>query len=246
MPRTGGVPDLFPESARKVVPLDGMALLPRAFLAPRSRLHTAPFPAEGGSLVVAGGKSATNKGGTVQKIPTVWVRDPDTNLALVKSEVHPACQWVIDGEGVATRKFDGTCVMFDGGQWWARREVKAGKSAPDNFQPLGTDPTTGKTMGWEPAHQSGWVKFLDEATTGDELPGTYELCGPRIQANPEGFPGHILVPHGQDIHEGVPRTFDGAKEYLRDSTFEGFVWHHPDGRMGKIKRRDFDYKETPQ
>ncbi|WP_255273315.1 hypothetical protein [Actinomadura madurae] len=29
------------------------------------------------------------------------------------------------GEGRATRKYDGTCVRFDGGRWLARREVKA-------------------------------------------------------------------------------------------------------------------------
>jgi hypothetical protein len=40
---------------------------------------------------------------------------------------------VLDGEGVATRKYDGTCVMFDGDGWWARREVKPGKTAPAGF-----------------------------------------------------------------------------------------------------------------
>lgn len=46
----------------------------------------------------------------MKKIPTVFVRDPETNLKHVRDEVHPDCQWVLDGEGVPTRKWDGTCV----------------------------------------------------------------------------------------------------------------------------------------
>ena len=29
--------------------------------------------------------------------------------------------------------------------------------------------------------------------------------------------------------------------YLRDYPHEGIVWHHPDGRRAKIKRRDFGH-----
>jgi hypothetical protein len=36
-----------------------------------------------------------------------------------------------------------------------------------------------------------------------------------------------------------PRSFEAIKAALLPSTIEGVVWHHPDGRMVKIKRRDF-------
>jgi len=47
----------------------------------------------------------------------------------------------------------------------------------------------------------------------------------------------------------VPTTYDELKEFLRfekskigkDTPMEGIVWHHPDGSMVKIKRKDFDY-----
>lgn len=58
----------------------------------------------------------------MQKIPTMFVRDPD-NMRYVIDEVTPGCEWVLAGEGTPTRKYDGTCVMFDGAEWWARREV---------------------------------------------------------------------------------------------------------------------------
>ena len=38
-----------------------------------------------------------------------------------------------------------------------------------------------------------------------------------------------------------PITFDTLREALTgDFRFEGIVWHHPDGRMAKLKRRDFE------
>jgi hypothetical protein len=93
----------------------------------------------------------------VQKIPTVFRRDPD-DMKHVLPEVNPGCEWVLAGEGVATRKYDGTCVMLDGQGWWARREVKPGKAAPGGFVPIETDEATGKTVGWEPIAQSSFAR----------------------------------------------------------------------------------------
>lgn len=85
----------------------------------------------------------------MRKIPTLFARDWDGDRRYVLPEVTPGCEWVIEGDGVATRKYDGTCVMFDGDRWWARREVKEGKAAPAGFVALETDPETGKTVGWQ-------------------------------------------------------------------------------------------------
>ncbi len=43
----------------------------------------------------------------MKKIPTLFIRDPE-NPRYVTEEVHPDCQWVTRGEGVPTRKYDGT------------------------------------------------------------------------------------------------------------------------------------------
>jgi hypothetical protein len=182
----------------------------------------------------------------VKKIPTLFVRDWDGDRRYVLPEVTPGCEWVIDGEGIATRKYDGTCVMFDGDHWWARREVKEGKPAPAGFVPLGADPETGKTVGWEPVEQSAFAKAHAAvlARFHPDLcawrPGTYELCGPSVNRNPEGFALDNLVIHedAQRLRD-VPRDFGGLAAWLHAHRFEGVVWHHPDGRMAKIKRRDF-------
>lgn len=40
----------------------------------------------------------------------------------------------------------------------------------------------------------------------------------------------------------APHDFEGIKGFLAENVIEGLVWHHPDGRMAKIKRRDFGLK----
>lgn len=175
----------------------------------------------------------------MKKIKTLFVRDSE-DRRYVTPQVEPGCEWVVNGEGTATRKFDGTCVRFDGAQWWARREVKAGKSAPVDFVPEQHDHTTGKTVGWEPAANSAFATFIAEAVEREQrsAPGTYELCGPKVNGNPEGFPHHVLVTHGA-VALDAPRDFDGLRTWLSNYHYEGIVWHHPDGRMVKIKKRDF-------
>jgi hypothetical protein len=180
----------------------------------------------------------------MQKVPTLFRRDPD-DMKRVTREVNPDCKWVLDGEGVATRKYDGTCVMHDGERWWARREVKPGKVAPANYVLIGTDEITGKTVGWEPIEQSAFAKFHAEALanqehTGDHwAPGTYELLGPKVNGNPEHLGCHELYEHAHAERLLTPRDFDGLRTALRTFEGEGIVWHHPDGRMAKLKRRDF-------
>lgn len=178
----------------------------------------------------------------MQKIPTLFVRD-ENDRRHVTTNVTPGCEWVIDGEGAPTRKYDGTCVMYDGMDWWARREVKPGKTAPPGFVPLSTDENTGKTVGWEPIEQSSFAKWHAQAIEGiaEQEPGTYELIGPKVNGNPEGEQEHRIVAHAlADVMDVPDRSFDGIAKVLAAAPgIEGIVFHHPDGRMVKIKRRDF-------
>ncbi|OZE77204.1 hypothetical protein CH305_18375 [Rhodococcus sp. 15-649-2-2] len=182
----------------------------------------------------------------MRKIPTLFVRDSE-DRAHVLAEVNPECQWVIDGEGVATRKWDGTCTRLDeSGEWWARREVKPGKQPPPNWVEEEADPVTGKRVGWEPMAQSAFAKFHAEALhswTGlRATAGTYELVGPKINGNPEGHATHLLMPHGTDLLLSSPRDFAGLREWMAgwsDDNLEGVVWWHPDGRRAKLKVKDF-------
>jgi hypothetical protein len=180
----------------------------------------------------------------VKKIPTVFMRDWDNDPKYVTPEPNPECAWVFAGQGVPTRKLDGTCVRYDGQRWWVRREVKEGKTPPPAFVEVAADPETGKTVGWEPAEQSGFAKWVQAALDGEHSSawptGTYELCGPKVNGNPEGFDEHLLIPHSMaDVFEDVPLDYDGLAVWLHSHLYEGIVWHHSDGeRMAKLKRRD--------
>lgn len=183
----------------------------------------------------------------MQKIPSLFVRPHGNGQKFVINEVNPKCQWVIDGEGVATRKFDGTCCLVRDGKLYRRRECKIGGKIPDDFEECERDETTGKIFGWVPVdpmnpecryHAEAWkYHSLDNKPLTN---GTYELCGPKVQGNPERFLIHALVKHGQEQLPECPRTFEGVRGYLLGVNYEGIVWHHPDGRMAKIKKRDFE------
>jgi hypothetical protein len=187
----------------------------------------------------------------MRKIPTLFVRDPATHF--VGPEVTAGCEWVIAGEGTPTRKLDGTSCMVCAGQFWKRREVKPGKEVPAYFELVEVDENTGKTVGWVPvtdgpedaAHREGM------ANDGPLPDGTYELVGPKVQGNPEGRSAHRLILHGS-VATAVAMddlTFDGIRSAVqrgyRDSHQEGVVWWHPDGRMAKIKAKDFSHEAHP-
>lgn len=178
----------------------------------------------------------------MQKIISLFQRNYETDR-LVRNEVVSGAEWVLGGEGVATRKFDGTCCLVRDGRLYKRHTLKRGKKAPDGFEPA-TDPdaATGKQEGWLPVGDGPEDKWHRQAFVDLLTDGTYELCGPQVQGNPEGFVTHLLVPHGKHGVTGAPRTFEELQDYFGTHDIEGIVWHHPDGRMVKIKAKDFGIK----
>jgi hypothetical protein len=86
----------------------------------------------------------------MKKISTIFVRDWNGDRSRVTRVTNPACQWVFDGEGVATRKYDGACCMVREGKLYKRRELGAKQSARADFFMVDDDKETGKTVGWVP------------------------------------------------------------------------------------------------
>lgn len=181
----------------------------------------------------------------MKKIPTMFERDWAGDKSRVLDVIHPGCEWVKVGEGVATRKLDGTSCMVRAGKLYKRRELRAGEPLPIGFELSDSDSETGKTIGWLPVGDGPEDKWHHEAfdTPGPTTDGTYELLGPKIQGNPEQFPVHVLVSHSNtgDMLD-APLTFSELKTWLAGQDIEGIVFHHPDGRMAKIKLRDFGLK----
>lgn len=178
----------------------------------------------------------------MKKIPTLFERDWNGDRSRVTPQVHAGCEWVLAGEGAATRKLDGTCCLIRAGKLYKRRELRQGDKVPPLFEQADFDDETGKTVGWVPCDpEDRWHMAAFETEPG--LPdGTYELVGPKVQGNPENWTGHQLIRHGSIMEDDVPRTFDGLRDWLAGQDIEGIVFHHRDGRMAKIKLRDFGIK----
>lgn len=183
----------------------------------------------------------------MEKIPSLFKRDYNGNRQ-VYNVVTEGCEWVLDGQGVATEKFDGTsCAIIDG-YYYKRYTLKKGKRPPASFIPTGNiDNITGKQTGWIMVIDLPENKYHIEAfenhrqTHKDTIirNGTYELVGPKVQGNLYALDQHELWLHGSVVCIGITLTFDGIKEFLQVNNIEGIVWHHPNGKMAKIKAKDF-------
>lgn len=193
----------------------------------------------------------------MKKIPTLFQRNYDGDY-LVRDEVTPGCEWVLAGEGVATEKFDGTCCLWKDGKLWKRFEHKPKLRRGQKYNPRHAyrwkvwpagfvacqeerDSNTGSLPGWVPVGYGPQDRWHREALSNGaplEEDQTYELVGPKVQGNPYGLTYHQMWQHGLQLRGGDPRCFKTIQDYLR-RTIEGIVWHHPDGRRAKIKRRDF-------
>jgi len=178
----------------------------------------------------------------MKKIPSVFMRDYEGNRQ-VYDEVVPGSEWVLAGEGVATEKYDGTSCMIRDGKLYKRYDCKKGRIPPENFEPC--EPTrneyTRHWPGWIPVGdgpEDKWHRHAEFKT----VDGTYELIGAKVQGNPYDMDTHRLIKHGIIEIKNCPVTFESIRQYLENHKIEGIVWHHPDGRMAKLKRKDFGIK----
>lgn len=192
----------------------------------------------------------------MKKIPTLFKKDPN-NLGLVIIEIDPQNQWVLEGQAIPYRKFDGTACAIIDGVLYKRYDAKKGKEIPADAIPCQeADPITG--------HHPHWIKcdinkkadkyhFLAFSRLNKVEDGTYELVGPKINGNNENANIHILLSHKCYIlsslrkytGESVSWYFEYLKNYLTSeyNDIEGIVFHHKtDGRMCKLRKSDFGIK----
>ncbi len=204
----------------------------------------------------------------MKKISTVFVIDRNNNLAT--SETVKGNEWVVNGEGIATVKFDGSSCLIKDGKLFKRWNRKLTKKAmkkknfsakngldfiPDESMfravPEGAikcnetfDPKTLHFPHWVPVGEDPADKLHIEAfealkANGNISDGTFEICGPKIRCNPHNFDSHVLLKHGDVVVDVEDRSFEGIHTFLESFVGEGLVFHHPDGRMAKIRMKDF-------
>ncbi len=199
----------------------------------------------------------------MKKMKTVFVIDRDGGNTATTVPVASS-EWVLNGEGVATIKRDGTSCMVRDGKLFKRLDRKLSKEFASKFR---RDPEMvledhmfkGADKGWEACesapdkktgHWPGWIPVGDSDPAsqyhveaflrpGKLEDGTYELVGPKIQSNKYSLDHHVLMRHGSEVVE-VERSFGALKAWIETHDVEGLVFHHPDGRMAKLRRKDFN------
>ena len=186
----------------------------------------------------------------MKKIPTLFIREfGNHHVVKITHEVTPGFEWVLNGEGVATVKWDGACCAIIDGELWKRYDAKKGKKPPEGAIPCcDPDPVTGHWPHWVKCDRNNPAdKWFFEAYNpiavivgGVLKDGTYEAVGVHFNNNPHHVNYDTLIPHG--IHEiEVERSFDGIREYLKDNYIEGIVFWKNGKPQCKIKRSDFGF-----
>ena len=187
----------------------------------------------------------------MKKIPSLFKRNYKTHN--IYDEITEGCEWVIKGEGTPTRKFDGTACMIMNDKLYKRYDYKKGRRivvTVDNIPcQEAPDPETGHWPWWVPIEKNDkYHKEAFERMPIIKLDGTYELCGPKINGNPEGFKEHVLIKHGCEILENCPTQYDVLPQYMIDKKIEGIVWYRngylidEEIEMCKVKLKDFGIK----
>jgi hypothetical protein len=177
----------------------------------------------------------------LEKIPTLYLRNPE-KMQLVTHEVNPDAAWVLEGYGIPTVKKDGTNI---------RVTIEGGRCVlvEKRRNPTREEKAAGAEPGYVEAHrgdpQDKYIFAAVDATVFTEWSNgawSCEALGPKIQGGVESnAPCLYAFSLHPDVLLDFPEefTFFIIRDYLAEHPIEGIVWHHLDGRMAKIKRRDF-------
>lgn len=202
----------------------------------------------------------------MKKISTLFVINYSGkgSVGIITDKIRPENSWVLtDADVKATQKFDGTAALIKNGCLFKRYDAKPTKEAFKNHidgeawsindfrqVPEGAIPcqepdlVTGHYPHWIPClrerkEDKYFLEAFDSQTPLED--GTYELCGEKVGGNPENITGHRLIRHGSILYELEDYSFNSIKQFLENplNNLEGIVFHHPDGRMCKIRKGDF-------
>lgn len=170
-------------------------------------------------------------------------------VVLEPPEVTPGMEWVMDGDGEATEKVDGSACAIIAGMLYRRYDanVKKGRLPPPSGVACQSkpDPITGHWPFWVPVTESAEDKWYREAyynTPWCRADGTYEAVGPHFRSNPYGLDEDFIERHGRIKLRDCPRDFYGIREYLRTHEIEGIVFWKDGEPKCKIRRKDFGFE----
>lgn len=188
----------------------------------------------------------------MKKIPTLFKREFNGHkIVKVLPEVIEGMEWVLNGEGVATIKWDGAACAIINGEFYKRYDAKRGKPIPENAikcqdEP---DPITGHFPCWvkcdrnNPGDKWFWAAYDNFIFNPRQLTdGTYEAVGEHFNGNPYNLDYDYLIKHGEDDLRIFPLcSFEEIKHFLSAHKIEGIVFWKDGEPKCKIKRSDFGF-----
>ena len=190
----------------------------------------------------------------MKKIPTLFIREfSGHKITGITDQVTPGMEWVMNGEGEATIKFDGSCCAIIDGRFYKRYDAKKGRTPPADAIPCcNPDPVTGHWPHWVPVKEDdpadkwflaaySYMKDNLRPVMGTLDDGTYEAIGPHFQGNPYQLSFDMMVRHGW-VRTEVDRSFEGIRAFLKSKIVEGLVFWKDGEPRCKIKRSDFGFE----
>jgi hypothetical protein len=209
----------------------------------------------------------------MKKIPTLFERVYENHKIVdILPNVTVGMEWVLDGDGIATVKCDGSCCAIINGEFYKRYDAKNGKPIPDGAIKCQDEPdkVTGHMPCWvkcdrnNPSDKWFWSAYdnyrdehaIETTTSGlfggkvsimreFELPTMIDGTYEAVGKHFQGNPYNSKYDHL--IKHGtfiieVERTFDGIKQYLSENYIEGIVFWKDGEPKCKIKRTDFGFE----
>lgn len=171
----------------------------------------------------------------MRKIPTIYLRDTRVTCSPVTGEINPECQWVFNGEGIATRKIDGINIKIENGIAYQRIKPNSSDYYKADYGEI----------------SDAYVKSI--ITTRKHWPdGIHEVYGEGIKDNAEGIIGQSMISifplDPSLIIQGLQINYRSLMAYFSAHDIEGIVFHRrcdPE-IMAKIKTRDFFHLHRPR
>ena len=189
------------------------------------------------------------------KLHSPFIRETINGNYVVTSKIDSDYSWVFEKGVRAVDKLDGTNVGIRIEKGKIKRVFN--RETEKFIMNINQTKWEGACMeGLANAIQRGWLKVEDGDYYG-------ELIGEIFNSNPHKIQGHLFVPFNylQEkchwyswIRDTYPKDFETISEWFKElpSLFnqrlklpeikaEGLVFHHPDGRMAKLRRDMFDW-----
>lgn len=180
----------------------------------------------------------------MKKIPTLFAREFENHKVVgISPEVTEGMGWVLNGEGIATVKIDGSCCAIINGEFYKRYDAKKGKPIPDGAikcqdEP---DPVTG--------HLPCWVKCDRNNPSDKWFWKAYD------QTISECYGFKSLEPYDQTASlSGLSKACENAVAKatikLKDGTYEAIGKHfngnHYDLDYDKLVRHGVEEIDVPR